>query len=425
MGPLAEWRRVAREHPTVADALLAAALLAVSLLPVNPPGGPPRAPLTVGAVLLAVLGCAGLVLRRRYPLPVLVLATVTVIAAQLTGLARGPFVIIVAIAAYTVATRTDRRTAAVAGAVSALAVAVAAVATLGVGVLDPAVVVLLLWFGVAVAFGDAVRSRRAYVAVLEERARRAEQTREEEALRRVAEERLRIARELHDVVAHHIALINVQAGVAGHLLRGQPEAAEEALGHVRAASRTTLEELATLLGVLRGAGESDAPTEPAPSLNRLDALVEGFSAGQPVRWTVAGQPRPLPTAVDVAAYRIIQESLTNAHKHAPGAAVAVRLRYDADGVTIEVRDDGPPRPDAAVPPDRAVAAGTPTPAADRPGATSPGAVAPDRGAGAGGGLGLVGMRERAETVGGAFSAGPRTGGGWLVRAELPAPEEAP
>ncbi|MGB2567878.1 sensor histidine kinase [Micromonospora citrea] len=410
MGRLAQCRRVARAHPVVADAVLAVVLFVTSLLPLSPPGGPPRAPLTAGAVLLAAVGCGALTLRRRHPLPVLAVATVAVVLAQLTGLARGPFVLVVAIAAYTVATRTDRRTAAAAGAASALAVGVAAVVTLGVPWLDPAVVVLLLWFGVAVAFGDAVRSRRAYVAVLEERARRAEQTREEEALRRVAEERLRIARELHDVVAHHIALINVQAGVAGHLLRGQPDAAEEALGHVRAAGRTVLDELATLLGVLRGTEESDAPTEPAPSLNRLDALVEGFSSGQPVRWTVAGQPRPLPTAVDVAAYRIIQESLTNAHRHAPGAAVAVRLRYDPDGVTIEVRDDGTPEPaeaDGDVVPD---------------GHTGPG-TAPATGARPGAGLGLLGMRERAETVGGTFAAGPRPGGGWLVRAELPAPEE--
>ncbi|MCI4062096.1 sensor histidine kinase [Micromonospora sp. R77] len=391
MGRLADWRRVARTHPTVADALLATVLFAVSLLPVNPPGGPPRDPLSLGAVLLVLIGCAALAVRRRYPLPVLGATLAAVVLALLGHQARGPFVLTVGIAAYTVATRTDRRTGVAAGAASALLLGAAGAATLDVSWYDPAVVVLLLWFGVAVAVGDAVRSRRAYVAVLEERARRAEQTREEEAGRRVAEERLRIARELHDVVAHHIALINVQAGVAGHLLREQPDAAQEALGHVRSASRTVLDELATLLGVLRRDDETDAPTEPAPSLNRLDALVEGFSTGQPVRWTVAGQPRPLPSAVDVAAYRIIQESLTNAHKHAPGAAVAVRLRYDPDGVTIEVRDDGPPRPADA--------------------------------AGPGAGLGLVGMRERAETVGGAFSAGPRPEGGWLVRAELPAPEE--
>ena len=133
--------------------------------------------------------------------------------------------------------------------------------------------------------------------------------------------------------------------------------------------------------------EPDAPTEPAPSLNRLDALVEGFAAGQPVRWTLGGQPRPLPSAVDVAAYRIIEESLTNARRHAPGAAVAVRLRYDPDGLTIEVRDDGP-------------STGTP-----------------------GAGAGLLGMQKRAEAVGGAFSAGARPDGGFLLRAVLPAPEE--
>ncbi|SCF45558.1 sensor histidine kinase [Micromonospora mirobrigensis] len=395
MGRLADWRRVARTHPTVADALLAALLFAVSLLPVNPPGGPPRDPLTLGAVLLALIGCGALAVRRRHPLPVLAVALVAVILSLLSHQARGPFVLSVAIAAYTVATRTDRRTAFLAGGVSALLLGAAGVTTLGVGWLDPAVVVLILWFGVAVAVGDAVRSRRAYVAVLEERARRAERTREEEARRRVAEERLRISRELHDVVAHHIAVINVQAGVAGHLLRERPDAAEEALGHVRSASRSVLDELGALLGVLRRDGEPEpaAPTEPAPSLNRLDALVEGFSAGQPVRWTVGGAPRPLPTAVDVAAYRIIQESLTNAHRHAPGAAVAVRLRYDPEGVTIEVRDDGVP-------------AGGPPPA-PRPG----------------GGLGLLGMRERAEAVGGTFTAGPRPEGGFAVRAELPAPEE--
>ncbi|WP_039906696.1 sensor histidine kinase [Micromonospora lupini] len=393
MGRFARWRLVARAHPTISDVLLAGALFVFSLLPVDPPGGPSRAPLTGGAVLIALVGCAALTLRRRRPLPVLAVVTSAVVTALLTDQARGPFVISVAIAAYTVATLTDRRTAALAGGVSALVVGLAATATLGVAWLDPAVVVLLLWFGVAVAAGDAVRSRRAYVAVLEERARRAEQTREEEARRRVAEERLRIARELHDVVAHHIALISVQAGVAGHLLRDQPDAAEEALGHVRAASRTVLDELATLLGVLRQTDEPGGETEPVPSLNRLDALVEGFAAGQPVRWTLAGQPRPLPSAVDVAAYRIIQESLTNAHKHAPGARVAVRLRYDPEGVTIEVRDDGT------------------DPASADPGATP------------GSGLGLIGMRERAETVGGTFTAGPRPDGGFAVRAVLPAPEE--
>ncbi|MEH1055355.1 ATP-binding protein [Micromonospora sp. CPCC 206171] len=317
MGRLAEWRRIARAHPAVVDALLAAALFLAGLLPVNPPGGPPGAPLSLAAVLLAAIGSGALAVRRRHPLPVLALTTVSVVLAQLAGVARGPMVLTVAIAAYTVATRADRRTAAVAGLVGALAVGAAAVATLGVVGPDPAVVVLLLWFGVAVAVGDAVRSRRAYVAVREERDRRAERT-------------------------------------------------------------------------LRPEEETGTPTEPAPSLNRLDALVEGFRTGEPVRWSVAGQPRPLPTEVDVAAYRIIQESLTNAHRHAPGAAVAVRLRYDPAGVAIEVRDAG------------AETAPSPGPSA---------------------GLGLRGLRERAEAVGGTFTAGPRPDGGWSVRAELPAAEE--
>jgi signal transduction histidine kinase len=379
----------------VADAVLATALLVTSLLPVDPPGGPPSDPLTGWAVLLTALGCAALALRRRYPLAVLATTTVAVVVAQLTQHARGPFVITVAIAAYTVATRTDRRTAVLTGAISALAVGAAAVATLRVAWSDPAVVVLLLWFGFAVAGGDAVRSRRAYVAVLEERARRAETTREQEARRRVAEERLRIARELHDVVAHHIALINVQAGVAGHLLPDRTEEAREALAHVRTASRTVLEELATLLGVLRRTGDETAPTDPAPTLDRLGVLVDGFTAaGQQVRWTLEGRPRPLPTAVDLAAYRIVQESLTNAHRHAPGAAVTVRLRYHPAGLTVEVRDDGGPR------------TGT------------------DRGGDGGGtGLGLLGMRERAESVGGRFLAGPDPRRGWTVLAELPARQD--
>lgn len=147
-----------------------------------------------------------------------------------------------------------------------------------------------------------------------------------------------------------------------------------------------------LRDALRRAEEPDDSSEPAPSLNRLGALVEGFAAGQPVRWKLAGPPRPLPGPVDVVAYRIIEESLTNACRYAPGAPVAVRLRYDATGITIEVRDEG---------------AGP----------------APSGGGTQGAGRGLLGVRRRAERLGGTFSAGPRAGGGFTVRAVLPAPEE--
>ncbi|MET8040423.1 ATP-binding protein [Micromonospora sp. NPDC005215] len=143
---------------------------------------------------------------------------------------------------------------------------------------------------------------------------------------------------------------------------------------------------------LRRPDEPDDPFEPTGSLNRLDALVEGFAAGQPVRWSLAGQPRPLPGPVDAVAYRIIEESLTNACRHAPGAPVAVRLRYDATGITIEVRDEG-------------------------------GGPLPSGGGTQGAGRGLLGVRRRAERLGGTLSAGPRAGGGFTVRAALPAPEE--
>ncbi|MGC5290613.1 sensor histidine kinase [Micromonospora sp. DT231] len=148
-----------------------------------------------------------------------------------------------------------------------------------------------------------------------------------------------------------------------------------------------LEQGHRLAGALRRPEEPDDPFEPTGSLNRLDALVEGFAAGQPVRWSLAGQPRPLPGPVDAVAYRIIEESLTNACRHAPGAPVAVRLRYDATGITIEVRDEG-------------AGGGT-----------------------QGAGRGLLGVRRRTERLGGTLSAGPRAGGGFAVRAALPAPEE--
>ncbi|MFG1918692.1 sensor histidine kinase [Micromonospora sp. NPDC048898] len=153
-----------------------------------------------------------------------------------------------------------------------------------------------------------------------------------------------------------------------------------------------LEQGHRLRGALRRPEELDDPFDPTGSLTRLDALVEGFAAGQPVRWTLAGQPRPLPGPVDAVAYRIIEESLTNACRHARGAPVAVRLRYDATGITIEVRDEG---------------AGP----------------LPSGGGSSDSGRGLLGVRRRTERLGGTLSAGPRAGGGFTVRAALPAPEE--
>ncbi|MEW2403381.1 histidine kinase [Streptomyces sp. NPDC046862] len=228
-----------------------------------------------------------------------------------------------------------------------------------------------------------------------ERARRAEASKEEEARRRVAEERLRIARELHDVIAHHIALITLQAGVAGHLLRTEPDQADTALGHIRDAGRTVLDELSSLLYVLRQPDdETDGPqpTEPVPGLSRLGRLLESVTAaGLGVRHRRAGRSRPLPIAVDLAAYRIIQEGLTNAHKHGGHAVADLLVDYRTDALHIEI--SSPLRTGSSAAP---AAVGT--------------------------GHGLTGMRERAHAVGGSIHAGAQADGRFRLDARLPLPE---
>ncbi|MBV2365158.1 sensor histidine kinase [Streptomonospora nanhaiensis] len=235
--------------------------------------------------------------------------------------------------------------------------------------------------------GEIARSNRAYLHEVQRRAAEAERTREEEGRRRATEERLRIARELHDVVAHHISLINVQAGAAAYR-RDDPDGAYAALDAIKAASREALRELRTTLGVLRqvdGGPEPAAPTAPAPTLARVGELAEHTTrAGLPVDLRVEGDPVPLPAAVDLAAYRIVQEALTNALRHSGAARAAVSVAYRADGVSVRVEDDG----------------------------RAAGPVAE--------GNGLRGMRERAAAVGGTVRAAPRAGApGFAVQADLP------
>ncbi|MDA0565097.1 histidine kinase [Streptomonospora sp. S1-112] len=237
--------------------------------------------------------------------------------------------------------------------------------------------------------GEIARSNRAYLHEVQRRAAEAERTREEEGRRRATEERLRIARELHDVVAHHISLINVQAGAAAYR-RDDPEGAYAALDAIKAASRQALRELRTTLGVLRQVDDGPAtaaPTAPAPTLARVGELAEHTTrAGLPVDLRVAGDPVPLPAAVDLAAYRIVQEALTNALRHSGATRADVAVTYRPGGVGVEVRDNGT--------------------------ATAPPAE----------GNGLRGMRERAAAAGGTCQAGPRADApGFLVRADLPLP----
>ncbi|MBA2949688.1 sensor histidine kinase [Streptomyces himalayensis] len=297
------------------------------------------------------------------------------------------------IAVYTVARTVRRRTAVIAAALTATALYVVVAYPMN-SASDPEGGAVFAWVGTFAAVGGTVRTWRDYTAAMEERALRAEARKEEEARRRVAEERLRIARELHDVVAHHIALITIQAGVAGHFLRDRPDRAEVALAHIREGGRTVLDELGSLLHVLRQSGdEADEahPTEPVPGLSSLGRLLESLTAaGLSVRHRQAGRPRPLPTAVDLAAYRVIQEALTNAHKHGAGAVAALLVDYRTDALHIEISNP--------------VRTG-PVPEAQ------------------GTGHGLTGMRERAHAVGGSFRAGAGASGRFRLEVRLPLPED--
>ncbi|MEU1670121.1 histidine kinase [Streptomyces sparsogenes] len=396
VGPgLARPYRWLTAHPRSLDTLLALVTFALMLIGAAASPHTGHHPINAVFVLLAALSAAALVLRRRFPIGVLAatgaLTVVEVVTAH-DGPPRTSIVFGVVVALCTVAARTDRPTTLRVG-LTTVALLTGAAMLFG---LRPWYAQenfgIFAWTGLAAAAGDAVRSRRAYIAAIEERAVRAERTREEEARRRVAEERLRIARELHDVVAHHIALVNVQAGVASHVMDSRPDQAKQALAHVREASRSALDELRATVGLLRQYGDPAAPTEPAPGLAVLDQLVEGFvRAGLRVEVEAVSRDGlgPLAASVDLTAYRIVQEALTNVHKHAgPDAKAQVRIVRTSAVLLITVDDDGP--------------------CAEEPPAEGPG-----------GGHGLIGMRERVAALGGSCEAGPRAQGGFRVRARLP------
>ena len=385
-------RALARAHPHRADGLLAVVLYVVTLLdPISdhvPDEWSDLNPLLV-LTIAGIPVFAPLAWRRRYPVAVLAVSVVGTLCFFYVGPVRGPILLGSALAVYTVSSVVERRLAMTIGAIAVFCLGSVSM-RLSPEVWDrPVNAIAFVWTALAVAVGEAVSNRRAFVSAIEERARRAEHTREEEARRRVAEERMRIARELHDIVGHHIALINVQAGVASHVLDTQPEQARQALAHVREAGRSALAELSATVAVLRQGDESDAPHEPVPGLGGLPALLETFGrAGLQVSREDEGVPRSLPTTVDLTAYRVVQESLTNVRKHAGTSVARLRLAYRRDELHIEVEDDGP----------------------------GPGSVA-----GPGTGHGLIGMRERAVAVGGSFRAGPGPAGGFRVCVDLPLP----
>jgi signal transduction histidine kinase len=395
-GPARDWfRRTLTAHRLVASFAASAALYACAMAyaVMHQPPAVSTAAVTIATVIY--VGFAVIPILRWLP-PWLLVAVVT--AGAVATLASGTTDTLVApalVAALFIFSAHSERTPVIVG--TAAVVGVLLTAHLGASLPaqpGPPDLAVVPWTAVAAAVGQAVRSKRAHQAMLEERARRAEEGREQEMRRRVQEERLRIARELHDAVGHHVALISVQAGAMGYLLDSDLTKARESLAHIRQASEAALEELRLTVGLLRQPGDSE-PTEPAGGLGRLDELIDSFGAtGLLVTCDLTGDVRQLPEAVDLTAFRVIQESLTNTAKHAAGATAAVRLAFRPEMLALAVEDNGP-------------------------------ATVLANGEDCGEGHGIIGMRERAAALGGWLTAGPRPDGGFRVLAELPAPSPAP
>lgn len=386
--PRPQWRR--SEGAVLLTAFLCCILGGVAQVD-NSLGWPP--PVTY---VVAALSCAALLWRHRQPVAVLAATIACGMLVTPVGLLLTPLIVVPAvIASYALAIHLEWRPAA-AFLLVGVALLVATASFSGAlswqdGSRLGSVVALPLVAGI---LGHATRNRRAYLAAVEERAQRAEQSRDVEARRRVAEERLRIARELHDVVAHQITLANAQATVASHLFDSQPERTRKNLDSLVETTSNALDDLRATVGLLRQSDDPTAPAEPAPGLSRLETLVGDFCrAGLDVTVTQEGTPRPLPPGVDLTAYRIIQEALTNVTKHSGTRRARVGLAWGRNRVGITVANDAP----------------------------SGGVSAAAPGSGRAPGFGLIGMRERATAVGGEMSAGRSEEGGFLVSVMLPVP----
>ncbi|NNN29147.1 sensor histidine kinase [Streptomyces sp. S3(2020)] len=341
------------------------------------------------AEALAALSCVALLASRRRPRAALVVtaaATVTTIALDyvVTPLLLAPLMA----GLFRLAAGTDSRTTHTYGFTTVGAM----VATMVIN--DPSdfeVAGPLLWLLLPLAWGRGARLRGAYLQAVQARAEHAERTREEEAHHRVTEERMRIARDLHDVVAHHLALAKIQAGVAEHFTRTRPEQAQKILADLVGTTTTAMRELKATVGLLRHADDPDsAPLEPAPGLHLLPELIESCeSGGLTVTVTSQGQTQPLSPGVDLTAYRIVQEALTNVAKHTPAKTAHIQLAYARTSLTLTITNDT----DALT---------TTTLQSAK-----------------GGGFGLISMTERAHSVGGELRAGPRPAGGFQVTTALP------
>jgi signal transduction histidine kinase len=341
-------------------------------------------------VTLLLIGPAALAVRRQRPLSVLGVCTAVTGAYLLLGYPRGPS-FVAAIFALLTAVRLGRRRAVW----GMLAIGFAALACAGLlwHRLPVGIVLLVgVWTVVAVALAEAIRVRAQHLTEMARAGAEASRARREQARRQATEERLLIARELHDVLGHHLSLINVRAGVALHLIDTQPEQAREALAAIKQASAEALSEVRGVLSALYpDRHDEPAPRFPTPGLSDVDALVEeARAAGLTLSLRREGEVRPLPSDVDRAAYRIVQEALTNVRRHAGASTATVRLEYGETLLTMLVENTG------AAP-----------------------AAAEDDALGEAEGNGIAGMRERAVALGGSLQAGSREGGGFRIAATLP------
>ncbi|MFE0674479.1 sensor histidine kinase [Streptomyces sp. NPDC058867] len=380
----------AERFPHAVDVTMVLSVIGCAILgtQLSFPGSPPPDSGKLTEILLG-LSCLFLLKYRTRPRAVVVVVGLVTVVAIVRGYLITPLLLApLLVAVYWLAVLCDRRTTRLYGAAIG---AVLLTATVASDAMDGVSLVLrvigpVFWLALPVAAGRSTRLRRDYLEAVQARAEYAERTRDEEARLRVAEERMRIARELHDVVAHHLALANAQAGTAAHLVRADPAQSERILRDLTGTTSSALRELKATLGLLR---EDDHPEgeglEPAPGLARLPELIAAYeSAGLDVTVTTEGEPRPLSPGADLTAYRIVQEALTNVSKHASAHSARVRFTYADVRLLITVSNDGP---------------ATAAPAT--------------------GGYGLMGMRERAHSVGGELRAGPRPEGGFEVTTALP------
>ena len=395
-------RTYLEEHPLLVDALIALGLTLLSLVTIAGGAGDFGSiePLSLAFVLLQTVPLAA---RRIAPIPVYI---VTFGALLGQGLLAGDSFnssLGALVALFTVAEREPQRVSVAAAIAGAVGIAALIIGRVGFqaglsGLVQSVLTVFVVWL-----VGTWAQERRRYIGTVEERAVRAEREREQRAALAVAEERERIARELHDVVSHHVSVIVIQAGAALRALDRRPDDARTALEAIDGSARAAMTEMRRMLGILGPAAgparpdgavavTADEALAPMPGLDRLGELLEHIRAtGQRVELTVAGSPVPLEPGLDLTAYRIIQEALTNTLKHAPGGRVAVTIRYGPDALAIEVVDDGGRGRRAAAP------------GLDH--VTDPG-------------RGLIGMVERAALFGGTLEAG-RHGAGFRIAATLP------